>query len=268
MLSIIRKVRRSLIESSSFRKYLFYAIGEIALVVIGILIALQINNWNEDRIRERQVEKHLESLARTVEQDIREFGIAMEFSEFKYHGWQYLLTMSGAPVDTLRDMPRPDTFIEDEVWEGAYPDTINKKLIEVTLQMLDGSFLGFVFNRSAINEINNLGLLSDMTDDSLKNLIYDYYYHLDWFFGEELVLKRHTYAKELKDYLRDQFDISTNYPRSDLDIFKAIQEDRKVIILIKDLVKISNIHYWNSSSLQQRAGNLVIAINDYVVESN
>ena len=54
MLTFLRKARRSLIDSllagkasSSARKYLIYAIGEVALVVIGILIALQINNWNE-----------------------------------------------------------------------------------------------------------------------------------------------------------------------------------------------------------------------------
>ena len=55
MLAFLRKIRRSLIESGSTRKYLLYAIGEIALIVIGILIALQINNWNEFR-KERKKE--------------------------------------------------------------------------------------------------------------------------------------------------------------------------------------------------------------------
>lgn len=47
MLTFLRKIRKSLIGSGSTRKYLLYAIGEIALIVIGILIALQISNWNE-----------------------------------------------------------------------------------------------------------------------------------------------------------------------------------------------------------------------------
>ena len=58
MLTFLRKIRRSLIQSGSTTKpaspvgrYLLYGIGEIALVVIGILIALQINNWNEDQKR-------------------------------------------------------------------------------------------------------------------------------------------------------------------------------------------------------------------------
>ena len=49
MLTLLRRIRRSLLDSGSMKKYILYAIGEIALVVIGILIALQINTWNENR---------------------------------------------------------------------------------------------------------------------------------------------------------------------------------------------------------------------------
>lgn len=49
MISLFRKIRQKLIEQSKVRSYFLYAIGEICLVVIGILIALQINNWNEQR---------------------------------------------------------------------------------------------------------------------------------------------------------------------------------------------------------------------------
>lgn len=58
MLKIFRRVRQTFIEEGSLFKYLSYAVGEIILVVIGILIALQINQWNERRI-ERQKEKIL-----------------------------------------------------------------------------------------------------------------------------------------------------------------------------------------------------------------
>jgi len=49
MIKFFRKIRQNLLSENKFSKYLIYAIGEIILVVIGILIALQINNWNEDR---------------------------------------------------------------------------------------------------------------------------------------------------------------------------------------------------------------------------
>lgn len=49
MIKFFRRIRQSLLSENKFSKYLLYAIGEIILVVIGILIALQINNWNENR---------------------------------------------------------------------------------------------------------------------------------------------------------------------------------------------------------------------------
>jgi len=58
MLTFFRRIRKGLLDGGATSKYLLYAIGEIALVVIGILIALQINNWNENntqRIEERRI---------------------------------------------------------------------------------------------------------------------------------------------------------------------------------------------------------------------
>jgi len=54
-------------------KYLKYAIGEIVLVVIGILIALQINNWNTGRLERLEEKKILISVKKDLENTIREF---------------------------------------------------------------------------------------------------------------------------------------------------------------------------------------------------
>ncbi|HBR54718.1 MAG TPA: hypothetical protein DEA82_11280 [Flavobacteriaceae bacterium] len=53
MIKFFRKIRQRMLSESKFSRYFFYAIGEIILVVIGILIALQINNWNEERKLDR-----------------------------------------------------------------------------------------------------------------------------------------------------------------------------------------------------------------------
>ena len=49
MLNIFRKIRQKLLQQNAAKRYLLYAFGEILLVVIGILIALQVNNWNEEK---------------------------------------------------------------------------------------------------------------------------------------------------------------------------------------------------------------------------
>jgi hypothetical protein len=58
MIKFFRKIRQKLVAENKFSKYLLYGIGEIVLVVIGILIALSLNNLNEDR-KLQQLEKEL-----------------------------------------------------------------------------------------------------------------------------------------------------------------------------------------------------------------
>jgi hypothetical protein len=53
MIKFFRFIRQRLVSQNKLGKYLVYAIGEIVLVVIGILIAIQINNWNEEKKNNR-----------------------------------------------------------------------------------------------------------------------------------------------------------------------------------------------------------------------
>lgn len=69
MLRFFRQIRQHLLADNKFSKYLMYAVGEILLVVIGILIALQINNWNEDRIHRKQEKEFIESVKNDLKQD-------------------------------------------------------------------------------------------------------------------------------------------------------------------------------------------------------
>jgi len=67
MIKFFRRIRKQLLTENKFSKYLLYAIGEIALVMIGILLALQVNNWNEER-KTRKIEKRmLEELVENLE---------------------------------------------------------------------------------------------------------------------------------------------------------------------------------------------------------
>ncbi len=66
MIKFFRRVRQRLLSENKFSKYLLYAIGEIVLVVIGILIALQINNWNESRKVNQAKTKTLQHIKKEI----------------------------------------------------------------------------------------------------------------------------------------------------------------------------------------------------------
>jgi hypothetical protein len=70
MIKFFRKIRQQLLVENKTGKYLKYAIGEIVLVVIGILIALSINNWNVQREQHTQITKYAKSFIQDLEKDI------------------------------------------------------------------------------------------------------------------------------------------------------------------------------------------------------
>ncbi|MBK7869478.1 MAG: hypothetical protein IPJ74_01745 [Saprospiraceae bacterium] len=67
---IFRKFRKQLLENSNLKQYFAYAIGEIFLVMVGILLALQVNNWNEYRKAKKEELNILYELSSSLQEDI------------------------------------------------------------------------------------------------------------------------------------------------------------------------------------------------------
>ncbi len=83
MVKFFRRIRFDLMEKNKTSKYLKYAIGEIILVVIGILIALQVNNWNEIKKSKSESNRLLIDLKLDLEKDIHNF----KSLQTEYKGW-------------------------------------------------------------------------------------------------------------------------------------------------------------------------------------
>ena len=135
MIRFFRNIRQKLADQKKIASYLRYAIGEIALVVIGILIALQINNWNENRKQENN-KQHLMLAIRKELLDnkvtLQSFEIGLNKSITKFN--QVLQYSAGAnptlPADSLRqylsemvyhiDLSILNTVQEDAVSSGKF----------------------------------------------------------------------------------------------------------------------------------------------------
>ena len=75
MIKFFRKIRQKMLTENKFSKYFVYAIGEIILVVIGILIALQINNWNEQNKSKKEEMKILNEIKISLARDLKYMSI-------------------------------------------------------------------------------------------------------------------------------------------------------------------------------------------------
>lgn len=89
MIRFLRHVRRKLLSENKFSKYLLYAIGEIVLVVIGILIALQINNWNNQRILDRSEVKSYQNIKRQLLEDKTELNEVKAFNNEHFKIYEF-----------------------------------------------------------------------------------------------------------------------------------------------------------------------------------
>jgi len=154
MIKFFRKIRHKMLTENKFSKYLLYAIGEIVLVVIGILIALQINTWNEYR-KQKQVEKQvLKSLFQEIEKDKN----ALKQIDYQYK--KDLLDIS---------------YFRKLYW---------KEQLSMAEALDLKKFFGFVNhdvnpNRITYDEMISTGKLYYLSNENLVNKIIDYYELID-----------------------------------------------------------------------------------------
>lgn len=148
MISLFRKVRQNLLRQNKVTQYLAYAVGEIFLVVIGILIALQINTWNEDRKTRLYELKMLKELKSTLQKDRNFFGSQIPRLEHKQIAASRLLTMLETKEENL--------------------DTLNKYFSDLRFDVL------FQYNSGAYGSIKSGGI-DKISNDSIRSRMADIY---------------------------------------------------------------------------------------------
>ena len=99
MIKFFRKIRQNLLMENKTGKYFKYAIGEIVLVVIGILIALQINNWNENRKQASKTKHLIERLIIETKQNIQNIKLEIEHAQKVHKEIKTILLMFGETIN-------------------------------------------------------------------------------------------------------------------------------------------------------------------------
>jgi hypothetical protein len=103
MIPFFRKLRQKLVTENRVSKYALYALGEILLVVIGILIALQINNWNEERMERNQEQAILRQLRIEFKTNLEQLDEKMESKRLLIRSVRRILDYVDHPELRKRD---------------------------------------------------------------------------------------------------------------------------------------------------------------------
>tara|TARA_R110001632_G_scaffold54410_9_gene133342 strand:+ start:1623 stop:2381 length:759 start_codon:yes stop_codon:yes gene_type:complete len=157
MIKFFRRFRQRLIfenlpsgQAGKFSKYLLYAIGEIILVVIGILIALQINNWNENRKNSVLIDSYKINLIENLSLDslmINETISKIEGELNQIYKFEQRVSNSSYPYDTILNIAR---------YDYSYTIEVHFNFIGDTYQVLNSTGDIGLFNNDIIEGLNAL----------------------------------------------------------------------------------------------------------------
>ncbi|MCA0154410.1 DUF6090 family protein [Winogradskyella vincentii] len=220
MIKFFRHIRKSLIEQNQMGKYLKYAIGEILLVVVGILIALQINNWNERSKLEAKTQEYYVQLLEDLNKDV----IFADQTINKFENY-------------LKDLEGYENSYYSE--ETLTPLDVYEKIAK--LPVLSTSF---TFNSSTIESLQNSGDISLIPSEIRNRLI-------DLKRQQELTIKKANYTDEGKNGIIQRLNPllgSTTLPKRlahqpEMKEFFNIDRNLKELILVYE-----GVHRWKSIS--------------------
>jgi hypothetical protein len=231
MIRFFRNIRQKLAAENNVAKYLRYAIGEIVLVVVGILIALQINNWNEKRKQNELSTVYISRLVSDIKQDTLNIQIIKKQTEEA----QEIIKNTIHILNTESDLPKTLHVLENYFEKGWDIRT-------------------FITNDNTYTDLLQTGNMSILKENIKVEDIIQYYASAknsreadlgneNWAVSIDIALTEKTSALEFDPVTRELF----------------VNKDKQVsinhMIANKELLERSAAaHYWyNNSSLQRLA---------------
>ena len=148
MIRFFRKIRSDTLKNSQTGKYVLYAIGEIFLVVLGILIALQINTWNENR----QLTIEINNALKEIRSDLEGDSIPI----------QYVLNQQKQDFDIQKALI--DHLESDGMLDSTFNEDFGKVMIMRRIKLVDNGY----------NTLKSIGM-ENLKDEDFKRLIIRYY---------------------------------------------------------------------------------------------
>ena len=174
MIKFFRKIRQGLIKENRTGKYLLYAVGEIILVVIGILIALSINNWNENRKIQIKTQSYLSEILNDLKADTLAFSRGINYYKelLASKETELLKTdLRNTQIEKLERLITPSHYA-DRITDNTFQKIKNSGLTKLSEQkLLSGEINSYYTN---IQDFHNVMIYWEI-ESTYKEADYWYY---------------------------------------------------------------------------------------------
>lgn len=239
MIKFFRQIRKSLIEKNQMGKYFKYAIGEILLVVIGILIALQINNWNEERKEKEILNSYLYLVLVNLETDLTSIDIYIDITE-----------------DFIK---KDKSFINHEDYNKFTLDSLEKS-IETFYGNSDW------ISKDGFRQIQNSGIVNYGSYETIINDVFEYY-QVTVVNLEISVESSQMKGIEADKYWRYQQNIyEFNYVSGVVSYQSEYERKQAIIRLLKSPIprNILKLNIRTNQNLLEEMNNVRVHLNDLI----
>jgi hypothetical protein len=262
MLTFFRHIRKSLLGSGQARKYFLYAVDEFILIVAGILVAMQINNWNEERKIQKQVELQLMNLKGAIQSDLVSYDRYLMIEGFRFHAIEYLLELAGETIKYY-DNYNYDKFPNrwDYLWDKPIPGDFNREFVEVCFSVIDIPPAGAIINNTAMQEFTNSGLFSELDNTELKMKITEYYRNANLWYTGKFWEDNTDLAYRVEEFIENQYQIDLRRMEDVKDPIRLIRSNKPIIIKfhgLLDKISLNCLRFLNSQVI---AENVISAID-------
>jgi hypothetical protein len=150
MIKFFRKIRYDLMEKNKTGKYFKYAIGEIVLVVIGILIALSINNWNEERKNSLKEDVYLEGIKDDLMADVNYIEFLIPYNNKSIQNYVRLDSLIQLKSNKIFEIEFSEIFQLSQQIGTFYP-----RVGSYSSLITDNS-AGLISNKKLLRELKNI----------------------------------------------------------------------------------------------------------------
>jgi hypothetical protein len=203
-------------DKHRWRRYSAYAIGEIVLVVLGILIALQINNANEERQERQREARYLENLKVDLEFSIRELDRFIEVRQSRIESAQRILDhFNGKPVEDLRDFAYDNVHVQ--TWQRYYQN------INTFEELVNSGNLGIISSNEIKHALMDLELSYEKMKGDEDHMRFDFegYVYTPFFDAVDIEPMSENYA-----FTASQGQVGSQPPLSRADVEALLQDVR------------------------------------------